>query len=179
MKRTVQLTHATVSDLDVVESWLRDGRVCRWLGGVRIMETTYMEDVRKDPHGPGYVAKMHKLAAREVGHDDGPPVGYVAATVYGVSVIEDRWTVRSPYYATLLYAVDPDCHRGGLGAATLQATIDHPDLAEITEFHCGIAVRNIASRRIARRVGFVIQPEPRPIPRRRRRILSYVYHRST
>ncbi|MGN2642117.1 MULTISPECIES: GNAT family N-acetyltransferase [Nocardia] len=177
MKRTVRLTTATIADLEAVESWLRDGRVRRWLGGIQIMRTSYMQDVRRDPNGPGYVARMHKLAVRELGRDGEPPVGCVVATVYGVGDTTNSWTVRGPYYATLLYAVDPHRHDGGIGTAMLQAAIDHPELIDVAEFRCGIAVRNLASRRIARRVGFVKQPEPRPERRRRRRMLTYVHHR--
>lgn len=177
MQRGVRLAIATVTDLEVVESWLDDSHVRRWLGGIQIMHTWHMEDVRRDPSGPGYVAKMCKLVARDGERADSPPVGCVIANVYGVGDIQDHWTVRGPFYATLLYVVDPRHQSGGIGTAMLRAAIEHSELVDVTEFRCGVAVRNLASRRTARKVGFVKQPGHRPQPRRRRRMLSYVHRR--
>jgi RimJ/RimL family protein N-acetyltransferase len=178
MEHTVQLSTATDDDFGVIESWLRDGRVKRWIGcSFSVRQTTYMEDVSPDPSGPGHVAIMHKWAVRRAGQEQGPPVGYVLATVYGTGEITDRWNVRDPYYAYLLYFVDPHHRGGGIGTAMLRAAINHPDLTGVTEFRCGIGVRNIGSRRVARRAGFTRQPEPWPQPRQRRRMLSYVYRR--
>ncbi|MFI6998366.1 GNAT family N-acetyltransferase [Nocardia sp. NPDC050175] len=180
MRREAHLSPATDADLDVIEPWLCNRSIRRWLDGYPIRDMRDPTTTVSDPIGSGYLARTHKWVVREASCADEPPLGFISAEVYGVgSIGTDGWMVGAPFYAKLLYFVAPGQHSKGIGTSMLHAAIDAPEVCNVIEFRCGIASRNLPSRRVALRAGFRRQPEARDHPRKKRRMLSYVFRRAT
>lgn len=179
VRREVRLSPATDADLDVIEPWLHNRSIRRWLSNYPIRETRDPAAAVRDTSGSGYLARTHKWVVREPSCPEGQPLGFISAEVYGVgSISTDGLTIGAPFYANLLYLVAPDLHGSGVGTNMLCAVMGAPEVRAVVEFRCGIATRNLASRRVAFKAGFRHQPEARDHPRKRRRMLTYVFRKA-
>jgi RimJ/RimL family protein N-acetyltransferase len=97
------------------------------------------------------------------------PVAFIGGAVYDRwvryhgegphgAVISDEINARA---MSLAYVVDPARWRQGYGRAALAAVLEHPDLADVELFICGIDGDNVASQRCATAAGLhLIDTQP-------------------
>lgn len=156
----LRLQPFTVDLLPLVQPWFTHPEVRRWLGGPDwpAREFTVPDSGLGDVHRGRRVLRTHSWVAVD---GDGRVVAQIGGEVY------DRWchyteTTGGPVVDAvepgpamgLAYVVDPGRGRRGLGATTLRAVVDAPEVADVALFAAGAETDNVASARCAVAAGF-------------------------
>lgn len=165
---SVRLVDFRAEDVERIERWFDDLETQERLGGrewIRRAPPLLSSPINEEFRGMTVTGRRMWLSLAETDE----PVAFVDAEMYDRYAAWDGSDWNHPRISdivevpsmSLAVVVDPARRGGGLGAATIRAVVEHPDVAHIGLFFGGVEVDHISSIRCTEKAGFRLRsPEP-------------------
>lgn len=140
----IVLTEYAQEDKEILELWWKNADVLHFVHDLEKQEQGSMLGSKVAERR--YIARpMMRLMVRDRRTDI--PVGYVSVQVSGESWSRrEEDPVLPPFHGGVNIVVDPERQCGGIGAATLEALLRLPQLADVVTLSGSVDATNTASR---------------------------------